>query len=736
MVPVRGRTAVGAAALTPKEVFAILRRHVLLIVVLTFLGLVAAGAAWFLLLRYAPKYTAQTFIKVLTPVEKDPMTIGGAVLQKDIMYGYRASIAALITQQSSLQELIDRTRVQGTEWFQQFGDIKTERYRCIRKAFRDLQKHLGAYADRDREFVSVSMTCGDKREAALIVNEMVAMFVASRGETEKQDVRARLTALDEEQRRVQRDLEGAQRELDEIRRATGLTDFLDPYGRQFQHTITLRLNDLEIEKNQLSLNMSQLQGTIETLRRQVVGPMTDQIRELAESDPTMILLTQQLATLEAQLAGSLSRFGENHRQVLRIRELINETRAKREERREEIAYQIRQANLMNAQDAFVVLSGRMEELERLREEAEAKQKELDTARAQYERVWIIREERRGMLEAIKAQMESYRMLVEDPKTPKVEPTGPAPEPLEVSSPRWEFYFPGGTMLGLLCGVGIAFLLELLNDLVRTPRDVSRYLDIPLLGVIPDSEEDRQVDDINLFHVVRHAPYSVISESYRRLRTNLKLSQPESTKVILVTSGMGGDGTTTVAVSLAQAFVAENKKVLLIDTNFRRPGLQTVFPRATANGPEAERPEFGLSSLLMGLCSYEDAVRPNVIEGLDVVECGPLPYNPGELLGGQRMEQLIKDQRDRYDYVIVDSPPVLLVSDAKVLAKLADGALLVFNAGTTRRGAAQRIIRELREVNAPIIGCVLMAVEALKGGYFQEQFKSYQKYGELQVARST
>ena len=100
-----------------------------------------------------------------------------------------------------------------------------------------------------------------------------------------------------------------------------------------------------------------------------------------------------------------------------------------------------------------------------------------------------------------------------------------------------------------------------------------------------------------------------------------------------------------------------------------------------------------------------------------------------------MEQLLKHQRKSYDYVIVDGPPVLVVSDAKMLARLVDGTILVFNAGSTGRGAAQRTIREMKEVDAAIIGCVLFAVRAMKGGYFHEQFRSYLEYQKLQLAHS-
>ncbi|MHC4747617.1 MAG: polysaccharide biosynthesis tyrosine autokinase, partial [Planctomycetota bacterium] len=362
------------------------------------------------------------------------------------------------------------------------------------------------------------------------------------------------------------------------------------------------------------------------------------------------------------------------------------------------------------------------------------------ARVEYERRQSIRDERKERLDELKRQIEKQKIILEDPETPKVQRVGYAPPPLRVSFPSWSIFFPGGTMLGLLAGVGLAFLVELLSDLVRTPRDVSKYLHVPLLGIIPDAAEDEQVENIDLCHVVRDAPYSLISESYRRFRTNLKLSGPaESLKTLLVTSGMAGDGKTSVAVNLAVTFVAEDKKILLIDANFWRPSLHRVFPNSNENAEnksqEGRPSEFGLSTALLGRCGYQEIIRPSGIEGFDIIDSGLLPSNPTELISGARMKQLLKHQRENYDYVIVDGPPVLLVSDVKALATFVDGNIVVFNAEATRRGAARRIIRELREVNAKITGCVLFSVKAMKGGYFEEQFKSYREYQETQLAHS-
>lgn len=729
-----GQPVVATPPLTPKEVFAILRRHIWLIISLTILGFIVGGAAWYLLMRYAPEYTARTFIRVLPPVEKDPMTITSAQVQKDIQYGYRVSMANLITQQSTLQSLIDRDRIQQTEWFRRFGKIKDKR---IQKAFSDLRKKFGAGAQRDGEFIILSMTCRDRIEAALIVNEMVDLFLASQGATKKEEIAGKLAGLIDQQNSVQRDLDLAEAALADVRATSGLTDLERPVSRQFRHTIELRLDDLELEQNTMTLTIKQVEADIKNLEELATGPVNEQIEHQIETDPVMVVLAQQLAFQESELAGRLTKFGENHRVVRQTQELIEEIRQERALRKAEIAEQTRQSNLKDAQNQLVVLQERYIELEKLRQEMEAKKRDLDLARVQYEQRLTIRDERKAMLDEVKAQIEKLKIMHDDPETPKVQFVGYAPEPLQVSSPRLELYFPGGTILGLLSGVGLSFLIELLNDLVRTPRDVSRFLHIPLLGVIPDAAEDAQVRKIDHCLIVRKAPYSIISESYRRLRTNLKLSgTEESLKTLLVTSGAAGEGKTSVAVNLATTFVAENKNVLLIDANFWRPRLHAIFPppldeQAGAN----EESEFGLSTLLAGLCGYQEIIRPSGIEGFDLIDSGPLPPNPAELLGGAQMKQLVKHQRESYDYVIIDGPPVLLVSATKILAKLVDGTALVFNAGATRRGAALRTIRELKDVNAEVLGGVVFAVKAMKGGYFTEQFRSYQEYQKLQLAHS-
>ena len=733
-MPVAPRPAVAAAALTPKEVFGILRRHILLMVSATILGFIIGGATWYLLLQYRPRYTAQTYVKVLPPVETDPMEVVAALANKDIAYGHRLTIASLMKQQSNLQELLEKDVITNTKWYNYFGRLKHRSIaRAYALAYKDLKKHLSVYALRDAEFVSVSMTCGNKEDAADIVNTMIDMFLGSYRDTTRGEGTQRITEYENRRKQVERELDAAELALNAVRQGVGYIDF---ETRAYRDTYAAKLDSLEIEQNSLLLETGELQAAIATFRNIAEGPITEQTEQAIENNPVMLLLAQQLALQESALQSLRTKFGENHRVVRERQDLVNTLREERRLKRKDLARQFRQGQLQNATDALVVRQERYRQLEELRRQVFAQKRDFDLKRAEYQKRVTIRDERREVLNSIREAIEKLKVRLDDPRTPKVLKVADAPEPLRVSSPMWYLYFPGGTILGFMFGVGLTFLIELLNDLVRTPRDVGRYLHIPLLGVVPHAAEDGQVRDVDLCHVVRKAPYSIISESYRRLRTNLKLSSPaEALKSLLVCSGMPGDGRTTVVVNLATTFIAENKKVLLIDANFWRPSLHTALPKAADESKVVEPQGYGLSNTLMGQCSQQEVIRPSGIEGLDIIDSGPVPSYPAELLGGMQMEQLITQQRENYDYVIVDSPPVLLVSASKMLARVVDGTLLVFNACSTRRGAAQRTISELKQIDARIVGCVLFAVQAMKGGYFREQFKSYRKYQKLQLAHS-
>ncbi|RKX42021.1 MAG: hypothetical protein DRP27_09990, partial [Thermotogae bacterium] len=335
---------IAAAGLTPKEIFAMLRRHLLLVISLTILGLLIGCGTWYLLRKYYPKYTATTYIEVLPPIETDPTMFMPEQVSKEIRYSHRLSLATLIKQQSTLQELVSRDAIKETQWFK-------DRDRDIRKAIKYLERHLDVFPQRDGDYIEISMTCSDREEAALIVNEMVDLFLASQGAEKREDIAEKLARLEERRLDVQRDLDAAQRALDDVRNRFGITDLEE--RRDYRDPIVVKLDNLELEQNQLILQMRELQGIIKNLEELATGPITEQIEHRIERDPVIVLLVQQLALQESVLAGLLTKFGENHRLVRRVQDYIEEIRERKRLREAEIAEQLRQSNLQDAYDRMI-----------------------------------------------------------------------------------------------------------------------------------------------------------------------------------------------------------------------------------------------------------------------------------------------------------------------------------------------------------------------------------------------
>ena len=267
-------------------------------------------------------------------------------------------------------------------------------------------------------------------DAALSANEMVNLFITARGNVTKGEVRAKLTKLTEQKNRLENELRAAERGLGDIIRDTGFTDLRQ--RTNFRDTVTLKLDGLEIDRNKLELDIQQIQAIVANFERQATGPVGTQVEHQIENDPIMLALAQRRDFLEAALAGSLTKFGENHPSVSQRQVEIDQIREKRQARKAVIAEQTRRANFQNAQDQLVVLTNEMERLELIRKEAFAEKERLDLARRRYELQTTKRDERQVRLEECELAIERQKALLNDPTTPKVLRVQPAPPPLEVS----------------------------------------------------------------------------------------------------------------------------------------------------------------------------------------------------------------------------------------------------------------------------------------------------------------
>jgi polysaccharide biosynthesis transport protein len=278
------------------------------------------------------------------------------------------------------------------------------------------------------------------------------------------------------------------------------------------------------------------------------------------------------------------------------------------------------------------------------------------------------------------------------------------------------------LAGLTIAFGLAFGIEYLDDTVKTPEDVTRRLKLPLLGLVPAIRG-------NHVPILTDTVPHDFGEAFRSLRTSLVFtSGSESTRIIAVTSSQPLEGKTTTACNLALALALGGSRVLLIDADMRRPGLHKTMGLPN---------ELGLSHLLVGQSRVRDAVQRTTEPNLFVISAGRTPPNPSELLASERMNHLIANlAQGPFDWVVIDTPPVLAVTDAVIIAQKVAGVVFVIGSEMTRRVHAERALETLQSGRARGIGVVLNRVDFDRNKYYYSRYYGYQYksyYGQNNVA---
>jgi succinoglycan biosynthesis transport protein ExoP len=307
-------------------------------------------------------------------------------------------------------------------------------------------------------------------------------------------------------------------------------------------------------------------------------------------------------------------------------------------------------------------------------------------------------------------------LAEASSADTVTVVSPAVQPFAPIRPRVMQNTLLAAVVGGMLAVGVAFLVEYLDDTVKDPGDL-QLADLNAVAAVQHVSLNGKGSTQALFAV--HEPKSLVSEAYRTLRTNLQFSSPDRpVHSLVVTSALATEGKTTTAANLAVVMAQAGKGVVLVDADLRRPALHKIFGLANREGLT--------TALVQDMSSLDACLQATEVDNLRVLASGPIPPNPQELLGSQRMRDLLHSLQAQADVVIVDTPPSLVVSDANVLASLADGVLLVVNTGQTRRATVQQAAEALRQVGAHLVGGVLNQVDT-RGGRNYYYYYYYSHY---------
>lgn len=301
---------------------------------------------------------------------------------------------------------------------------------------------------------------------------------------------------------------------------------------------------------------------------------------------------------------------------------------------------------------------------------------------------------------------------------------PAELPRYPVKPRTRLNTLLAAVVGCMLAVGVAFLIEYLDDTIKTSEDISQALGLSTLGAItrfrPTDEGERPITAAH--------PRSPISEAYRALRTNIQFSTVDKPlRTLLVTSTNPLEGKTTTVANLGVVMAQAGLSVIVVDSDLRRPSLHQFFGVSR---------NLGLTNALLDKNPNPDGyLQETEVENLRMLASGPLPPNPSELLNSQRMRDLIEQLKGKVDVLLFDSPPILAVTDASILANQVDGVLLVVDAGTTRREVAQRGREQLDKVGANLLGAALNKLSHRgRGGYYYYYYYSSGEGGERRKKR--
>ena len=565
--------------------------------------------------------------------------------------------------------------------------------------------------------VQISYTHPDPRLAAEIVNTLVKTFIEENFKTKYESVTQTSEWLSTELADLQLKVETSEEKLVRYQKERGILGVDEK-----QNIVTAKLDELNKELTAAQMDRIQKDANYRFAT-------AEDLAEFAKTDRAKSGVLERLREQEAELntkyAEATTQFGSGYPKVVELSNQLKQVRADivaeeksiREGLGNEYSAALQREKLLTS--AF---EEQKQEANKLNESAilySSLKRDADTNRQLYQDL-LQRLKEAG----VSAGLRSSNIRVVDVAQPPTHPITPnVPRNTEL-----------GLLFGLACGIGLAFVLESLDTTVRNMAEVNAISMLPGLGTIPlqvssnghsrkrlttIAGDDGKSGPLGLITYMR--PKSEAAEAYRALRTSILLSSfGAPPKVILVTSALPQEGKTTISANSALVLAQRGSRVLLLDADLRRPGLQRLF------GIE---PRGGLSSLISGVDKLEDVVAPfPEVPNLWILPAGPIPPQPAELLGSTLMKEYIARWRDEFDHVIIDTPPCLSVTDAVVLSPEADRVILVARAGRTTKPALRHACDVLLQTNAKVMGIVLNALDLRSGdGYYYSYGGLYSRY---------
>ncbi|HLB45339.1 MAG TPA: polysaccharide biosynthesis tyrosine autokinase [Candidatus Limnocylindrales bacterium] len=548
---------------------------------------------------------------------------------------------------------------------------------------------------QNSRLVDVAFVSAEPKFAVLAANTLIEEYVDQNLELRRQNMARSLEWLNDELQKQQATVEASERALAQYREDQNALSLEDR-----QNIVVARLNQLNDAVTRAKTNRVQKEAPFNQIRALGPNVSPETIPGIAQNQFIQQIKTR-LADLRRERTTLLERYGEKYPDVIKVnanigdaeRQLASELAKAADAVRNDYQSALSEERTLSA--ALEDQKGAAMDLNRKSVSYSVLEREAESNRQIYETLL----QREKELQVLANSTGNNVRLIDRAELPHV-PFTPRPSRDLLLA----------TIAGLALALGLVLAIDYLDDTVKTPEDVTKKLRLTFLGLVPKVEGN---DHPVLSGQVPHE----FGEAFRSLRTSLVFSNgTESTRVLMVTSAQPLEGKTTTACNMAIALAFGGARVLLIDADMRRPGVQRTL--GLQNG-------IGLSHLLTGQATPRQAIQKLENPDLWVMTAGTIPPNPSELLASDRMKTLVRNaQNGPFDWVVIDTPPVLAVTDAVIVAPMASGVAFVIGSEMTRRRLAERAIEALMTSEPRLLGAVLNRVDLARNKYYYARYYGY------------
>jgi succinoglycan biosynthesis transport protein ExoP len=597
----------------------------------------------------------------------------------------------------------------------------------------DLRNQVTATPEENTTLINVTVASREPAQAARIANAVAQAYQAENAALRGRKILEARRFIEEQLREVNARVQQAEDSIRTLKETRGFVSLTEETTAS-----VARLGVLEGESEKIRRERDEIAGQIQTLQStSAAGALPTRV--LADAgDPGIAKLSGALVDLSLERENLLVTLTPQHPQIRDLDARIASIRESLDTRvraaREGLLRELRVKNQILEDRAGDV----QRQIQRVRQEQHALP-ELARQHAQLQRDLTQNE---NLLSTLRTKLQEVQ-IKEREQVEEVSLVRPATVPgSPTNPPQTAGKVFAGLLIGLTVGLVLAFVLESLDTSIGTIQDVESYLETPVLGLIPlidpvrdpllappeDEPEGSPLGTMRPFLVALLSPRSTVAEAYRSLRTNVEfLSLEKNVKTLCVTSASLMEGKTTTAINLAITIAQTGKRTLLVEADLRKPFLHHAFgiPRdpglteVIVGNKEWRECLRTATDLMLGPLGVEKLMTMPNVDKLFLLASGTPPPNPSEFLNSQRMQDLIAQFREQFDFVIFDCPPILPVTDAAILASKTDGTLMVYRVGKIARSALKRAKALLENVRGRVLGVVLTGLKAETSPDYEE-----------------